>query len=206
MSLVKDDSSYIMEPYSILSYDSRKEDGNLPNIKIGKKCSIAANCTFILSHHLMDRFSSSPSLHSLFGHNMGSTSSYSKGDIVIKNDVWIGANCTILDNITIGNGAVIAAGSVVVKNVPPYGIVCGNPAKVKKYRFSPELIEQIENTQFWELEMHEIDMFDIFTNNIEDLLVQINDYMENRPPNMTVCDESSDCMEEPVVNQTACTE
>ncbi|MDC3366068.1 acyltransferase [Flavobacteriaceae bacterium] len=61
--------------------------------------------------------------------------------IVIEDDVWIGVNCIILSGVTIGQGAVIAAGSVVSKNVPPYSIVAGVPAKVIKKRFSDEIVE-----------------------------------------------------------------
>lgn len=173
MSLLLHESSYIMEPYHILSYDCRKADGELPIIKIGKKCSIATNCTFVLANHLMDTFSTSPSQRMLFSHGKGNTSTYSKGDIIIKNDVWIGANCTIRDGITVGNGAVIAAGSIVVKDVPPYAIVGGNPAKVIKYRFSQDLIDDIEKIQFWEMDMNEINSFDIHTRDIRDFLVKV---------------------------------
>lgn len=173
MSLSKDESSYIIEPYIIESWDSRKSDGELPVVKIGKKCSIARNCTFTLSNHLIDTFSSHPSTKHLFSHKKGNPSSYSKGDIIIKNDVWIGTNCTILDGVTIENGAVVAAGSVVVKNVPPYAIVGGNPAKVIKYRFSHDLIEEIENSGFWDLPIEEINKFDIHTKNIKELLSTI---------------------------------
>lgn len=176
MSLEKDSSSYIIS-HTILSYDSRKSNGGLPKIKIGKKCSIAANCTFVLSNHLIDTFSTCPSKHSLFSHKVGNPSSYSKGDIIIKNDVWIGANCTILDGITIGNGAVIAAGSIVTKDVPPYAIVGGNPAKIIKYRFSKELIDEIEETHFWDMDINDINKFDIHTKNIKELLNQIKEYL-----------------------------
>ncbi|NBT48388.1 MAG: antibiotic acetyltransferase [Actinobacteria bacterium] len=173
MSLVKHESSYIIEPCRIESWDSRKADGELPVVKIGKKCSIARNCTFTLSNHLIDTFSSHPSTKHLFAHKKGNPSSYSKGDIIIKNDVWIGINCTILDGVTIENGAVVAAGSVVVKNVPPYAIVGGNPAKVIKYRFSQDLIEEIENSGFWDLPIEEINKFNIHTKNIKELLSTI---------------------------------
>jgi hypothetical protein len=69
MSLEKHNSSYIKEPYTIISNDSRKSDGTIPIIQIGKKYSIAMNCTFILSNHLLDRFSTSPSEKMLFSHN-----------------------------------------------------------------------------------------------------------------------------------------
>jgi virginiamycin A acetyltransferase len=176
MSFEKHDTSYIIDPYNIISYDSRKNDGDLPKIKIGKKCSIAMNCTFTLSNHLVDTFSTSPSSISLFLHEKGNLSSYSKGDIIIKNDVWIGVNCTILDGITIGNGAVIAAGSVVTKDVPAYAIVGGNPAKLIKYRFSKEIIDEIENTEFWDMDMKEINTFNIHTKDINGLLNHIKEY------------------------------
>jgi len=176
MSLIKDDSSYIINPFQILSYDTRKLDGDLPLIKIGKKCSIATNCTFVLSQHLTDRFSTYPSTVHLYPHNQGDPSSYSKGDIIIKNDVWIGANCTILDGLTIGNGAVIGSGSVVVKNVPAYSIVCGNPAKVVKYRFSQDIIDRIEETNFWELPIEIINNFNIHTHDIDKMIKEIQEF------------------------------
>lgn len=181
MTLVKHDTSYIKDPYDIISYDSRKADGKLPIVGIGKKCSIAKHCTFVLSNHLVDTFSScvSPVKH-LFPHKQGNTSGYSKGDIIIKNDVWIGTHCIILDGLTIGNGAVIAAGSVVTKDVPAYAIVGGNPAKIIRYRFSREIIDEIEKTAFWDMSISEINKFDIHSRNIEDLLEQIKKYKISR--------------------------
>lgn len=154
----------------------------MPTITIGKKCSIARNCTFTLSNHFVDTFSTSPSGKHLFPHRQGNPSSFSKGDIIIKNDVWIGTNCTILDGITIGNGAVIAAGSVVTKDVPAYAIVGGNPAKRIKYRFSEEMIEEIEKTKFWDMDMADIHKFDIHTKNIEELIHKIKEYTLSKGP------------------------
>jgi acetyltransferase-like isoleucine patch superfamily enzyme len=176
MSLEKHESSYINQPYYILSYDCMKKDGNLPKVEIGKKCSIGRNCTFVLANHLTNVFSTSPSKFSLFSHKKGNNNGYSKGDIIIKNDVWIGLNCTIIDGVTIHNGSVIAAGSVVTKDVPAYAIVGGNPAKIIKYRFSKEIIDEIEKTQFWEMDISEINNFNIHTDNINDLLNQIKEY------------------------------
>ena len=68
-----------------------------------------------------------------------------KGSIVVEDDVWIGANAIILSGVRISQGAVIAAGSVVTQDVPPYAIVGGNPAKIIKYRFEPEVIEKLQN-------------------------------------------------------------
>ena len=67
--------------------------------------------------------------------------SFPKGDIVIMNDVWIGYGCTVLSGVTIGSGSVLAARSVVTKDVPAYSIVGGNPARILKYRFNPEMID-----------------------------------------------------------------
>ena len=175
MSLELDASSYIIDPVTIITADSRKENGELPVISIGKKCSIANDCTFILSNHLTNRFTTAPLYtRNLFSHQQGNTSSYSKGDIIIKNDVWIGANVTIIDGVTIENGAVVAAGAVVTKNVPAYAIVGGNPAKVIKYRFTAELIKRIEELKFWEMSDEDIERFDIWSEDIEKLLDEVS--------------------------------
>jgi virginiamycin A acetyltransferase len=79
-----------------------------------------------------------------------------KGDIVIENDVWIGANSTIMSGITIHNGAIIAAGSTVTKDVPPYAIVAGNPGKVVKYRFNRKQIEDLLEISWWDWDENKI--------------------------------------------------
>jgi virginiamycin A acetyltransferase len=79
-----------------------------------------------------------------------------KGDIIIENDVWIGANSTIMSGIKIGNGAIVAAGSTVTKDVPPYAIVAGNPAKVVKYRFTEEQIEKLLSISWWDWDEQKI--------------------------------------------------
>lgn len=72
----------------------------------------------------------------------------SKGDIIVKDDVWIGRNALIMSGVNIGQGAVIAAGAVVTKDVPPYAIVGGVPAKVIRYRFEEEIINELVNVDF----------------------------------------------------------
>ncbi|MGV2442242.1 CatB-related O-acetyltransferase, partial [Bacillus atrophaeus] len=71
-------------------------------------------------------------------------------DIVVGNDVWIGYQSCILSGVTIGNGAIIGAKSVVTKDVPPYSIVAGNPAKFIRYRFPQEIIDKLENLAWWD--------------------------------------------------------
>ena len=72
-------------------------------------------------------------------------------NIEIGNDVWIGSKSTVLGNIRIGDGAVVAYGSVVTKDVPPYAIVGGVPARIIKYRFDKEIIDRLLEIKWWEL-------------------------------------------------------
>lgn len=80
---------------------------------------------------------------------------YSNGPIVVSDDVWSGIDTMVMSGVTIGQGAVVAARSVVVKDVPPYAIVGGNPAKIIKYRFSSEIIEKLLKVNFKKLNKKE---------------------------------------------------
>lgn len=108
---------------------------------IGNYCSIAPNVLFIIaSDHNYKCLSTFPFKVMVAGEK---AEALSKGDIIVKDDVWIGANSTILSGVTINQGAIVAAGSVVTKDVPPYAIVGGNPAKVIKYRFSDIIVQKL---------------------------------------------------------------
>lgn len=108
---------------------------------IGNRCSIANGVQFLLGgEHKYTCVTTYP--YKALDLKMGDEA-ISKGVIEIKDDVWIGYNSLILSGVKIGQGAVIAAGSVVVKDVPPYAIVGGNPAKIIKYRFEREIIEKL---------------------------------------------------------------
>lgn len=108
---------------------------------IGSFCSIAPNVTFIPSaDHYLNHISTYPFKSKIID---GSLEGISKGDIVIGDDVWLGYESTILSGVHIGQGAIIAAGSVVTKDVPPYAIVGGVPAKVIKFRFESNMIEKL---------------------------------------------------------------
>lgn len=114
---------------------------------IGNYCSIAEGVTFVVcADHYTNTISTYPfkvmSLH------LQANEAISKGDIVVDDDVWLGYGATILSGVHIGQGAVVAAGSVVTKDVPPYAIVGGVPAKVIKYRFEPDLIEELVQVDF----------------------------------------------------------
>lgn len=73
-----------------------------------------------------------------------------KGLIVIGNDVWIGREAKILDGVTIGDGAIVGAYSVVAKNVPPFAVVAGNPAEIKKFRFDQKTIDSLRKIKWWD--------------------------------------------------------
>jgi len=125
--------------------------GNGQQLKIGNFCSIAGDTMFILNaDHYVDTISTYPFLVQM-GLEGIAREGVSKGDIVVDDDVWIGYRSTILSGVHIGQGAVIAAGAVVTKDVPPYAIVGGVPAKVLKYRFSPEIIEELMQVDFSQL-------------------------------------------------------
>ncbi len=93
--------------------------------------------------------------------------------VSIGSDVWIGVNCIIMGGVTIGNGAIIAAGSIVTKDVPPYAIVGGTPAKVIKYRFEPDVVKRLLEIKWWDLSDEEIscrlDLFHIQNPSLKDL-------------------------------------
>ena len=102
-------------------------------LRIGNYCSIGPNVWFVVSaDHRLDCISTYPFRNKFYEREF--LEAISKGDIIVEDDVWIGCNVTILSGVHIGQGAVIAAGAVVNKDVPDYAIVGGVPAKVLKYR------------------------------------------------------------------------
>ena len=118
------------------------------NVKlvIGNYCSIADGVKFLLSgNHQYDIFSTYP-YELLILNNKKAGIAIPKGDILIGDDVWIGANAIICSGIHIGQGAIIAAGAVVTKDVEPYAIVGGSPAKIIKYRFNENIRLKLMHT------------------------------------------------------------
>jgi acetyltransferase-like isoleucine patch superfamily enzyme len=117
-------------------------------IEIGSFCSIAKDVTIQEYNHRVDRLSTyNFEKHIFSGKSIDDV--ISKGAITIGSDVWIGTKSVILSGVTIGHGAIVAAGSVVTKDVPPYAIVGGNPARVIKYRFTAEIIERLLQIEWW---------------------------------------------------------
>lgn len=127
---------------------------------IGKFCQIASGVTFIMNgaNHLQDSVSTFP--FAIFGEDwkdaMEGKSYPSKGNTEIGNDVWIGFDATIMPGVKIGDGAIIGSKSVVTKNVEPYSIVGGNPAKLIRKRFSEEKIAELLEMKWWDWPVDEI--------------------------------------------------
>ena len=128
---------------------------NGETLKVGKFCSIACGAKFLFTsaNHTMHSISTYP--FPIFFEEWGLdvtniTSAWdNKGDIVIGNDVWIGYEAIVLSGVTIGDGAIIGTRAVVTKDVPPYTIVGGIPAKPIRKRFSDEVISKLLELQWW---------------------------------------------------------
>jgi acetyltransferase-like isoleucine patch superfamily enzyme len=123
------------------------------NANIGKFCSIGSNVSIGPGRHPIEYVSTSPVFYSQYkqcGFTFADKSYYDEmGKVEIGNDVWIGTNVVILDDVIIGDGAVIAAGAIVTKNVEPYCIVGGVPAKFIKKRFSEDIINKLLKFKWW---------------------------------------------------------
>jgi len=154
----------IVNNSEINSYSYLGKDCLVQNTTIGKFCSIANGVLIGLGNHPIDNFSTSP----LFYRKRNTLSiSLVKNDlnfeeykpISIGNDVWIGTRSIILDGVIIGNGAIIAANSVVTKDVPPYVVIGGIPAKIIKYRFAEEMSNRILQQKWWEWDLEKIKIY-----------------------------------------------
>lgn len=139
-----------MGDYSYLGRRSR-----LIHARVGKFCSISNDCAIGMGTHSLNNISTS----SLFtARNNGTGISWTNKTVFeehsyvnIGNDVWIGQRAMVLGGVSIGNGAVIGAGAVVTKDVPPYAIVGGVPAKIIRFRFSEDVIEKLESINWWQI-------------------------------------------------------
>jgi acetyltransferase-like isoleucine patch superfamily enzyme len=126
-------------------------------VKIGSFCSIAENVTILLGKgHRTDWVTTYPFNLVLKDFKEMKGNPITRGDVIIGNDVWIGRNAFIRDGVTIGDGAVIGAYSVVTKNVEPYAIVAGNPARVIRKRFDQETIDNLLKIRWWDWDIERI--------------------------------------------------
>jgi acetyltransferase-like isoleucine patch superfamily enzyme len=129
-------------------------------LKVGKFCSIAAEVKIYLGgNHRIDWVTTYPfsylnTYFPRFSNIKGHPSS--KGDVIIGNDVWLGGSCVILSGVTIGDGAVIGANAVVTKNIGPYEVYAGNPARFIKKRFSDAEIMKLLEMKWWNWDLDHI--------------------------------------------------
>lgn len=138
-----------VDRYSYIGSGSR-----LSHAKIGAFCSISWNCYIGLESHEMKMISTSP----IFTHRKNGTGivwvesdaiTDSTKKTIIGNDVWIGANAIVMSGVKIGDGAVIAAGAIVTKDVEPYHVVGGIPAKVINKRFTDDVVDALVKSRWW---------------------------------------------------------
>lgn len=167
-------------PYARMGAYSYIVSGYVFGAKIGRYVSMGENIQIGRQNHPMDWLSTSPVFYlweKMFdvGNNFVGAGEYNKfvPDLLgkvqatkfipteIGKDVWVGHGAIICAGVKIGNGAIVAQGSVVTKDVPPYAIVAGNPAVVKKYRFSELEIERLLHSQWWDYNLMDLDMLGV---------------------------------------------
>ncbi len=148
--------------------------------KIGKFCSIASEVKIGMGTHTLNYISTSPIFtekNNSTGHswaNISETNPYEQ--VIIGNDVWIGTRAMVLGGVKIGDGAIIGAGAIVTKDVEPYSIVAGVPARRIRYRFSEEQRELLKQTSWWDKSE------EVLKENLS--LFQDNDNMDERINNL----------------------
>jgi acetyltransferase-like isoleucine patch superfamily enzyme len=149
----KIDDNNMLSNVTINSYSYISKQCKLNNLTIGKFNSIGPEVISGLGMHPSNLLSTSPVFYSILnqcGISFSENSLYDEfPNTTIGNDVWIGARAYLKDGISIGDGAIIAAGAIVTKDVPPYAIVGGVPAKILKYRFSAPTIKSLLSMEWW---------------------------------------------------------
>lgn len=143
--------SYAHEPIKIYAYGEETNDNPTYNVYIGNYTSISHNCKIVTydGHHQYKSGTNFP---------FAGTSNKSRGDVRIGSDVWIGRDVTIMSGVTIGDGAVIATNSHIVKDIEPYSIWGGNPAKFIKHRFDKKLIDKFLEVKWWDYPEHIVNL------------------------------------------------
>lgn len=154
--------------HSFVGYDC-----DIYNTHIGNFCSIANNVVIGGGNHPINWVSTSPVFYSGRDSVKAKFSDFERvihKKTNIGSDVWIGQNVTIKQGINIGTGSVIGMGSIVTKDVIPYSVVCGNPARLLKMRFSDRQIDDLLSSRWWELSDSELAQSAVFIRNVDDFL------------------------------------
>lgn len=145
---------FFLHGVTLGEYSYIAKNSSITNCEIGKFCSIGPNFCCGLGIHPIHGISTSPMFYSTAKQNGVTLCTENRIEesrhTVIGNDVFIGANVTVLDGVHIGDGAVIGAGAVVTKDIPPYAVAVGVPARVSKYRFDSETINRMTETHWWD--------------------------------------------------------
>lgn len=140
---------------------------------VGNYCQIAHNTTFEMGlNHAFSGVTAYP-FGNVWGYSREDTikrSLANRQQLIIGHDVWIGGNATIIKGVKIGNGAIIGTNAVVTKDVPPYAIVGGNPAKIIRYRFSPEVIEALDKIKWWYWPLEKVKANRQYMENVEEFI------------------------------------
>lgn len=153
-------------------------NSTLINSRVGKFCSISKNVSIGAYLHPTDFLSTNPIFYRKYN---GTGTTWVQGNFfndespitTIGHDVWIGMNVTIMGGINVGDGAIIAAHAVVTKDVPPYAIVAGVPAKVVKFRFESDAIEKLSAIKWWDFPILKLKCStDFFTRPVDDDLIR----------------------------------
>ena len=146
-------SPFFLHGVRLGNYSYIAKNSSVSNCVIGRFCSIGPNFCCGQGVHPINGISTAPMFYSVVKQNGITLCKENKVKesklTLIGNDVFIGANVTVLDGVKIGDGAAIGAGAVVVKDIPPYAIAVGVPAKVVKYRFDERTIEALLERQWW---------------------------------------------------------
>ena len=173
--------AYIMASLGNMSYMAGTDfHYNLPqkaHVLIGNYCQIAHDTVIeIGQNHIFSGVSPYP-----FDQVLGEENTFAhrapvnKQQLVIGHDVWIGSGVRIIKAVKIGNGAIIGSGSVVTKDVPPYAIVGGNPAKIIRYRFSPEIIKALDKIKWWYWPLAKVKANRQYMENVEEFITRFVD-------------------------------
>ncbi|KQW97673.1 CatB-related O-acetyltransferase [Flavobacterium sp. Root420] len=161
---------------SIGKYSSSGYDCKFVNTDIGSFCSIASNVCIGDSMHPIDWVSTSSVFYDVNDSIKKKFSKHAFSDVkrtIIGSDVWIGQNVLVKQGVVIGTGSIVGMGSVVTKDIPPYSIFGGNPARLIRYRFPVETIDKLLETTWWELDDDKIVSLAVDFNSPEELIKKI---------------------------------